>query len=372
MVSYKALYEAYLRCRKHKRNTHNALAFEYNHIENLVNLETSLNNYSYAPSRSVCFLTTSPKLREVFAADFRDRVVHHLIVPLLERILEPTFIFDSYSNRKGRGTHKAVARAQKFSRATTYYLQLDIKNFFYSIEKMKLFEMLKSGIIKRYDTVADTTEIRLSKLLWLLNTIVFHDVTRGAIMKGDRRLFDTLPPHKTLFKLPKSHGLPIGNLTSQFFANVYMNGFDNFVKRTLKARYYLRYVDDFVLFSDSKVQLQQWYGKIEAYLYHTLGLRLRDRFKLRKNRDGLDFLGYIIRPYYTLVRRRVVNNFKRKKAHYLAAYEKQQGKMGLEEIKRFLSLQASFLGHIKHANSYNLYQKVGALNEVNPFDYDKM
>jgi len=372
MVTYKALYEAYMRCRKHKRNTHNALAFEYNLIENLSDLETSLNTFSYTPSRSVCFLTTSPKLREVFAADFRDRVVHHLIVPILERIFEPIFIYDSYSNRRDKGTHKAVKRAQKFSRATTYYLQLDIRNFFYSIEKMRLFNMLKNELIKRYHKVADTTDMTLPKMLWLLNKIIFHDVTNGVTIKGDRKLIARLPDHKTLFKVPKTHGLPIGNLTSQFFANVYMNGFDNFVKRKLKAKYYLRYVDDFVLFSYSRVQLEQWYVAISNYLHHELGLRLRDHHRLRANREGLDFLGYIIRPHYILSRQRVVNNFKYKKAYFLDRYEKQQGKMSLEEIKRFLSVRASFLGHIKHANSHNLYQKVGVLNEVNPFEYDKV
>ena len=370
MVGYKALYEAYLRCRKHKRNTHNALAFEYDLIGNLTDLETSLNDYSYTPSRSVCFLTTSPKLREVFAADFRDRVVHHLVVPILERIFEPKFIYDSYSNRRGCGTHKAVKRAQKFSRATAYYLQLDIKNFFYSIEKMKLFGILKHELVQSRHKVQEM-EISLPQMLWLLNTILFHDVTKGAIVKGDKRLLDRLLPHKTLFKRPKSHGLPIGNLTSQFFANVYMNGFDNFVKRRLKVKYYLRYVDDFVLFSHSEEELEGWHREIRDYLHRELGLRLRDDFKLRKNSEGLDFLGYIVRPHYLLTRRRVVNNFKCKKARFLDRYEREKGKMSLEEIKRFLSVRASFLGHIKHSNSYRLQNRVGAIHETNPFDDDR-
>jgi len=367
MVTFKALYEAYLRCRKHKRNTHNALAFELNLIENLTHLETSLNNYSYTPSRSVCFLTTSPKLREVFAADFKDRVVHHLIVPVLEQVFEPKFIHDSYSNRKNRGTHMAVKRAQKFTRATTYYLQLDIKNFFYSVDKVKLFEMIKQELVSNYHKVIHTT-IALPKMLWILNKIIFHDVTRGVVIKGDKKLIAKLPANKTLFKVPKSHALPIGNLTSQFFANVYMNGFDNFVKRKLKVKYYLRYVDDFVLFSTSSEQLESWKNEIEGYLLRELSLALRDDLRLRKNSDGLDFLGYIVRPHYMLSRQRVVQNFKQKKAHYLQKYENQKGTMGLEEIKKFLSVQASFMGHIKHANSYNLQEKIGRLNETNPFD----
>ena len=132
MFIFKEIYQSYLKCRKRKRNTINALKFEYDLVQNLCNLETSLNNKAYTPKRSVCFLTTSPKLREVFAADFSDRVIHHLIVPILEQIYEPIFIYDSYSCRKNKGIHYAVQRARKFSKSSKYYLQLDIKNFFYS------------------------------------------------------------------------------------------------------------------------------------------------------------------------------------------------------------------------------------------------
>ena len=116
MFNFKEIYEAYLQCRKRKRNTINALHYEANLIENLCNLETLLNKGAYKPKRSVCFLTTSPKLREVFAADFSDRVVHHIVVPILEQLWEPCFIHDSYSNRKNRGIHHASKRAEHFKR----------------------------------------------------------------------------------------------------------------------------------------------------------------------------------------------------------------------------------------------------------------
>ena len=123
MFTFKEIYSAYLRCRKGKRNTHNALKFEINLSENICNLETSLNSRTYTPKRSVCFLTTSPKLREVFAADFSDRVVHHLITPVLEQIYEPKFIHDSYSCRVGKGIHNAQKRALHFSKSSNFYLQ---------------------------------------------------------------------------------------------------------------------------------------------------------------------------------------------------------------------------------------------------------
>jgi len=370
MFVFKEIYKAYIECRKRKRNTINALHYEANLIDNLCNLETSLNQGAYKPRRSVCFLTTSPKLREVFAADFSDRVVHHIVVPILEQIYEPFFIYDSYSNRKDKGIHSASKRSRHFMRGSRYYLQLDVKSFFYSINKEILFSKLKNKIVSHYHKV-EGTNIEMHEMLTLVHKIVWQDVTKNVFIKGDLKSFEHLPAHKTLFKVPKHKGLPIGNLTSQFFANVYMNDFDNFVKRKLKCRRYLRYVDDFVLFSDSKEDLMRQYTEIVSYLRDELGLELRDRYILRGNHEGLDFLGYIIRPHYTLVRRRVVHNFKYKKALYLAEYEKQRGKMNLEEIRAFLSVQASFVGHIKHANSFKLQNKVGKIDETNPFDYDR-
>lgn len=370
MFTFQLIHEAYKACRRNKRNTINALQFEANLVDNLCTLETSLNDQTYRPSRSVCFLTTSPKLREVFAADFRDRVVHHIVTPLLEQLYEPRFIHDSYSNRKGKGIHAATKRARHFMRGSRYYLQLDVKSFFYSIDKQILFEKLRGDILSDYGRVKNTT-VQMHELLRLVYVIIFQDVTRNVIIKGDKKAFANIPAHKTLFKVPKTKGLPIGNLTSQFFANVYMNDFDNFVKRTLKVKRYLRYVDDFVLFADTREELLDYYGEITSYLKEHLKLSLRERYILRGNKEGLDFLGYIIRPDYVLVRKRVVNNYKHKKARYLTEYEGQRGKMSLAQIKAFLSVQASFVGHIKHANSYNLNQHIGALHESNPFAYDR-
>ena len=138
-----------------------------------------------------------------------------------------------------------------------------------------------------------------------------------------------------------------------------------------QERYHKYSVDDFVVFDVSKQKLQELKVEISKYLKNELGLELRADTKLKRHSEGLDFLGYVIRENYLLTRRRVVNNYKYKKAKYLDSYERQKGTMGLEEIKKFLSVQASFAGHIKHANSYNLMKKVGVINEKNPFDYDR-
>lgn len=368
LFAFRSLDQAYRSCRKRKRGTINALKFEQNLLDQLCDLEGELENRSYRPGRSICFLTGSPKLREVFAADFRDRVVHHLLVPHLERIFEPTFIHDVHSNRTGRGIHSAMRRARKFARRHRcgHYLQLDIKSFFYSIDKA----ILECFLIEGLRNSSHHTPFEITQLLWLTQTILHHDPTQNFLFKGNPERLQELKRDKSLFHAPKGIGLPIGNLTSQFFANVMLNGFDNWIKRVFKVKSYLRYVDDFVLFHDDKAQLQAWEKEIESYLRDQLHLTLKKRRILHPCSEGLDFVGYVIRPDYVLVRQRVVNHYKRKKARYLEQYEQMQGKMELEEIKRFLSVQASFLGHIRHANAHCLKTTIGALHETNPFSFD--
>lgn len=366
MYSFANIYKAYIQCRHNKRNTINQLEFEADLIDNLWSLHYELNNQAYKIGKSICFLASSPKLREVFAADFRDRVVHHILVNALEPFYEQRMIADVYNNRKNKGIHKAMKKAMSYMNATGggYYLQLDIKGFFYNLDKNILFMKIFHDIKTKMPNIPHKQEI-----LWLSNKIIYHNPTLNYTFKGDKTRLGLLPPHKTLFKIPPHKGLPIGNLTSQFFANVYMNDFDNYIKRTLKVKYYIRYVDDFVLFDSSKERLEELLIAIKNYLKENLSLELRADTKLKLHKDGLDFLGYIIRPHYTLVRRRVVNNYKHKKAKYLKEYENQKGKMSLAEIKAFLSVQSSFVSHSKHANSFNLYNKVGRINETNPFAY---
>ena len=209
-------------------------------------LEKELKNKIYHPLRSILFFAKKPKLREIFAADFRDRVIHHVLVGYLEPIFEKIFIYDSYSCRKGKGSHRAVMKTQSFIRKVSkngkiraYYLQLDIKSFFMNINKEILF-----GLIKKRTKNKD--------VLWLSEKIIFYDCTKNYILKDRINLFNELVRDKSLFGKENKKGLPIGNLTSQFFANVYLNELDQFVKHNLKCRYYARYTDDFVLLDSSK------------------------------------------------------------------------------------------------------------------------
>lgn len=356
LFSFENIHRQYLLCRRNKRNSINALRFEARQELELTALQEALEKRTYRPTRSVCFFATRPKVREIFAADFRDRIVHHVLVDHLERIWEPVFIHDSYACRKGKGVHRGVFRLQQFMRQVTangtfgaFYLQLDIKNYFMSIDKEILY-----GLVSR--------RLKSEEALWLSQVLIFHDCTEHPVCKGDPRLRERIAPHKTLFHAPKTKGLPIGNLNSQFFANVYLNGLDQFVKHRLKCRYYVRYCDDFILLSRDAAQLEAWRDRIADYLHAELRLELNDnRQRLRPVGNGAGFLGYIVRRDYLLVRKRVVGSLKAKLLAFEAALV-TEGAMArrylydetmLDELSAVLS---SYLGHFKPANSHRLCQ----------------
>jgi len=350
IFSFGNIYECYLKCRKNKRNTVNALKFEIEAGENVAKLEAELKQKTYNPSRSLLFFVKKPKLREIFAADFRDRVVHHVLVSYLERKWEKVFIHDSYACRKNKGTHRGVVRLRSFIRRVTkngamraYYLQLDIKGFFINIDKNIL-----------YDIVAKKTKNR--DVLWLAGKIIFHDCTRGYVLRDRDNLAAVMSLGKSLFGRENKTGIPIGNLTSQFFANVYLNELDQFVKHALKCRYYVRYADDFVLMDRSREKLLGWMEDIKVFLEQKLKLELNPgRTKVRPVSDGIDFLGYIVRRDYALVRRRVVNNMDQKLRY---AERRILGSMSPEIVENLRNSIQSYLGHYKWANSYKLRMKL--------------
>ena len=313
LFSFENLYHNYLKCRSNKRNTINALKFEANAEENLFRLSEELQNMTYRPSRSICFVVERPKMREIIAADFRDRVVHHLLVGQLENIYESVFIHDSYACRVDKGIHRAVERVQKFIRKggangnkRLYSLHLDIRNFFMTIDKEILYRMLEKKIKKNGEEYA-------GPLLWLAGIIVFHNPVDDAVIKGKKALIPYLPPQKSLFHAEEGKGLPIGNLTSQFFANVYLNALDQHIKHMLKCRFYVRYCDDLLLLDGSLEKLEAIREKIRVFVERELLLNLNEKHgRVTTVMNGIDCLGYIVRPDYTLTRRRVVNNLKQR------------------------------------------------------------
>ncbi len=292
---------AYFDCRANKRNTASALAFEADLERNLRSLHEALLNGSYRIGPSICFVILRPKPREVWAAQFRDRVVHHLIYNHVGPRFERTFIADSCACIPGRGTLYAVRRieakvrsiTQSFSRPA-FYLKLDLANFFVSIRKPTLAELLAR---------------RIHEPWWraLTEAVLFHDPRPDAILQSPPAKMALIPPHKRLANQSADRGLPIGNLSSQFFANVYLDELDQFCKHRLHVRHYVRYVDDFVLLHESPQQLNAWRAEIEAFLADRLALQLNPRKTiLQPVARGIDFVGQLIQPWRTIVRRRTL------------------------------------------------------------------
>ena len=357
VFSYQSLYRAYEDCRKNKRSSTEAIRFEMNAEENIYHLSKRLSDRSYRPSSYSCFISHNPKLREIFAAPFQDRIVHHLLVRYLEKIWEPIFVFDNYASRPGKGIHSAVKRLQRFCRQATmggkktaFFLQLDIRNFFMTIDKKRLFAMV-------------ATRCPSQDMCWLAHTLIFNDPTENCRLESPEALLAAVPMHKSLFFSGPGRGLPIGNLTSQFFANVYLNGLDQFIKHELKCRHYLRYVDDFVLVHRESHQLESWMSAIGNYLETVLGISLHSRRILRPVTNGIDFLGYIVRPRYLLVRNRVVNNLKSRLNRYeseliSATNRYQMVLFNLEILEKLFATLNAYFAHFTHAHCYRLQESI--------------
>ena len=230
------LFQAYYDARSNKRNTLNALNFEMDYEHNIFKLHKEIITGIYKIKPSICFINYKPVQREIFAADFRDRVVHHLVYNYIAPIFEKTFINDSYSCRVGKGTHYGIKRIDHFIRSCSenyhkncYILKLDIKGYFMSIEKTLLLQKVEDTLLNYRKTV----DFNLPLIIGLLRQIIYNDPTENYILKGNRKDWNGLPPSKSLYYSEKNTGLPIGNLTSQLFSNVYLNKFDHFVKKEL-------------------------------------------------------------------------------------------------------------------------------------------
>ncbi len=299
--SFEALVDAYLDCRRSKRNSASALAFEAHLERNLCDLHARLIDGSYRPGRSICFVVTRPKPREVWAADFADRVVHHLLYNHIAPRFHAAFTADSCACIPGRGTLYAARRLEHQVRSasanwirTAHYLKLDLANFFVSIDKRVLQAQLHARVHE-------------PQWRWLADVILMHDPRSNVAVQSSPEVLALVPPHKSLFNAPDHQGLPIGNLSSQFFANVFLDALDQFVKHHLRAPHYVRYVDDFVLVHESSAWLRQAHRRIEAFLPQALGVQLNPRKTILQAVDrGIDFVGFVLRPGRRTTRPRIV------------------------------------------------------------------
>ena len=355
---------AWQQCRRRKRHTPQAQAYELRLLDNLMDTVEALQEGSWRPVRPVCFVVDRPKAREIHAAAFCDRVVHHWLVPHLEAIHEPIFIHDVYSNRQGKGTHRGVRRLQSFMHSLRakegkpgYYLQLDIANFFVTVDRPLLFSLLQKHLRKALSrgrlSVPEAHMLRS-----LCHTLLRQDVGREARCLASPAQMRCVPEHKRLDAAPPDKGLPIGNLTSQHFANVYLNELDQFIKHRLKCRYYLRYVDDMVLLHADPNRLGYWQREIASFLAQRLKLTLRADWRLAPVDRGVDFLGYIVRPHYRLVRRRVVGNLRERLDGFENAMIRLRpnGRLAVDEaqLRAIHSCLASYWGHFRHADAWRL------------------
>lgn len=335
VTAFPNLLEATRKAQKGKRFRDNVLAFNYNLERELASLQQELETKTYRPGPYRTFEIVEPKRRLISAAPYRDRVVHHALCQVIVPLIEPTFIGDSYANRIGLGTHRALRRFTKFARSHRYTLQCDIRKYFPSIDH----QILKA-LIRRKLKCPDT--------LWLIDTIIDHSNPQEPVIEyfsGD----DLIVP------LERRRGLPIGNLTSQFFANVYLNGFDHFVKEDLKAKHYLRFVDDFALFSDDQGFLTEARKAIEDYL---AGLRLKIhpiKSQCFETRQGATFLGFRVLPDQIRVRSENLRRGRRR----LRRLQHEYARARIAWSAVIQSLQ-SWEAHLKHGTTWHLRQKLFA------------
>jgi len=273
IVDWDALINAWRCCRRRKRFKPDAVRFEMHRDENLIQLRRELMTDTYRPGPYRHFFIHDPKKRRISAAPFRDRIVHHAIVNVLQPVFESRFVFDSYACRPGKGTHRARDRANGFLRRFDFYLQTDIVRFFPSVDHECLLDVLRRN-------VADDRLIQLVELI-LASGRGIHDDTEPVWFPGD----DLLSPLRPT-------GLPIGNLTSQFLANVFLNPVDHFIKEELRVPAYVRYADDLVLFGNDRRVLRNWHAALVARLAR-LRLRLhKNKTQIRASHSGLPFLGF--------------------------------------------------------------------------------
>lgn len=318
LISLENLFQAWGEFRKGKGKRTNAQVFERHLEDNLFELHESLKNKTYKHGNYYSFYVNDPKQRHIHKAEVSDRVAHHLLYTFLYKLFDKSFIYDSYSCRLDKGTHKGVKRLEAFVRKVSenytrpcFALKLDIKKFFASVDHEVLLNLLKE-------------KIKDEDIIWLLEQIIYS-------FHSDKG---------------KGKGMPLGNLTSQVFANIYLNELDQFVKHKLRTRCYIRYADDFLFLSRKKEFLYEHIDKLKQFLSNELKLELHpDKIIFRRAEWGIDFLGYVVLPHYVLPRTKTKRRvFKKLKENINSSSFEQ-------------SFQ-SYLGYLKHADAYRITQRL--------------
>jgi RNA-directed DNA polymerase len=330
ICSWDNLLLAHRKASKGKRGKGPAARFEHRLEDNLITLQEELQAKTYRPGGYDSFYIHEPKRRLISAAPFRDRVVHHALCNVIEPAFERSFIGDSYANRRDKGTHRALDRCQEFARRYGYVLQCDIVQFFPAIDHAVL-----RGVLARKLSDPD--------VLWLVDRILDSGV--GVLSEEYRMAW---LPGDELFAALRPRGLPIGNLTSQFWANCYLNPFDHFVKRELGCRAYLRYVDDLLLFAPDKAMLWAWRAAIVGRLAR-LRLTIHPGAHPRPVSEGIPFLGFVTYPDRRRLKRRKGVQYQRRFRALVHRY--LSGELPLE---RLTDSARGWANHARYGNTVGL------------------
>ena len=358
------LYVAFEYARKHKNNKKYVQTYEENLYDNLTELRDVLFNRTYTPESSVCFIVEYPKKREIFAANFRDRIVHHLYFNYMHKLFENTFIHDTYSCIKGRGTHFGIKRCRKHIIAESknytkecYALKMDIKGYFIHIDRTLLVDLVNNAIDKMTQHKiskgsnkkwCDVIDIEFVK--YLTNVIATLDPTLNCKFRSPKSAWIGLPSSKSLFSIKNGCGLPIGNLTSQLFSNVYLNELDQYAKRVLHCKHYGRYVDDFFVISQDKEFLKSIIPKIEKFLLDKLHLEIhKGKTKIINVKYGVEFLGAFIKPNRTYIANESLRRIKRK------IFDMDYSSV---KINNPIQTINSYLGIFSHYKSLNIRKQI--------------
>jgi retron-type reverse transcriptase len=343
VTAWENLLLAYRKAARGKRRKVSAAAFEHQLADRLIRLQAELTDGTYNPGAYVHFTIHDPKTRRISAAPFRDRVVHHALCNVIEPIMEARFFRHSYANRAGKGTHAAVDALHLYAKHYPYALRMDIVRHFPAIDHAILMDILA-------DELPDAELQQLMARIIASGDGVLNDQAPAAYFPGD-----------DLFALNRPRGLPIGNLTSQFWSNCYLNPFDWFIVQELGCSAYLRYVDDFTLFSYSKRQLYEWKQAIIQFLA-TLRLTLHEReAQVIPCTHGIPWLGFVVYPTHRRIKARNAVKFTRRFAHNLDLYE--------SGVITFAELDASVQGwinHVRYADTWGLRDHIFSTHPIRP------
>lgn len=337
IVSWENLLDAYHHAAAEKWFRDDVAAFSASLGKNLLKIQKSLRLKYYQVGNYREFYVYEPKKRLVMALNFPDRVVQWAIYLQLNPILDRQFYYHSYGCRVGKGTAKAADKLQDWMRLVDrkpddwYYLKLDISKYFYRVDHAVLLDILA----KKFPGEDD--------LLWLMDRIINCEHTAFGLPPGKN--VDEIDPSERLLDV----GMPIGNLTSQLLANVCLDQLDQYIKHELHAHYYVRYMDDMVILHNDAKVLNEWKRLIDKYLNEVLHLELNDKTTIGKVKNGITFVGYVIRPTYRKLKRKSLRKMKAK-----IRYRQKEYAAGLITFDKVNATMQSYFGTMKHFDSYGL------------------